>query len=45
MKMILDWVFREAEWWEFWKPMSGVPGGAILGGLLMIVGYLLKWVL
>ena len=28
---IIEWLKRDAEWWEFWHPSSGIIGGFIMG--------------
>lgn len=30
MKLIAEWWFRPAAWWQFWRPQSGAPGAAIV---------------
>lgn len=29
--MILYWLNRDAKWWQFWFPQSGISGGCIAG--------------
>ena len=37
-KQIRRWMRKEASWYEFWMPQSGVLGGFVLGSTL---GYVL----
>lgn len=41
MKFISDWLFGDAEWWQFWRPGSGIGGGAIMGVVVSILLWLL----
>jgi len=36
-KVIKAWLEKEASWWQFWLPKSGVVGGAIAGLIILIV--------
>jgi len=38
------WVFRDARWWQFWRPQSGLPGGLILGTGIYLVLRVVFWV-
>ncbi len=31
-----EWIIGPAEWWEFWKPQSGVVGG-LAAGLVFVI--------
>ena len=30
------WAFRDAEWWQFWMPQSGLAGGMIAGVVVIV---------
>jgi hypothetical protein len=30
-RLVRAWFFREAAFWQFWRPQSGLPGGVICG--------------
>lgn len=36
-----SWLERDAEWWEFWHPSSGLVGGLILGLLISTISLFL----
>jgi hypothetical protein len=27
---VKSWIYRDAKWWQFWRPQSGVRGGFLL---------------
>jgi hypothetical protein len=31
---------KPVRWWQFWNPMSGTPGGLIMGSIIILVVYL-----
>ena len=35
--MFYNWVYRDAEWWQFWRPQRGGVGGTIMGVVLFII--------
>jgi hypothetical protein len=39
-QFLIRWICDEAEWWEFWKPRSGVSGGSIVG---LLIGLAMWW--
>ncbi len=39
MKVFYKWKSREAKWYHFWRPQSGLFGGMIFG--LFIVGLII----
>lgn len=42
--MIARWWYHPARWWQFWWPMSGLPGGVVSGTLFSLtVGYFWTW--
>ena len=36
-KKILEWMSKDAEWYEFWLPDSGIVGGFIFGVIIGMV--------
>ncbi len=34
-----NWLKRDAAWWQFWRPRSGLEGGLILGGLILLAAW------
>lgn len=34
----VPWVFREAKWWQFWLPQSGIIGGLIITAIVLLIG-------
>ena len=36
-RFVSAWWRQPAAWWQFWHPMSGFPGGAILGLTLLAI--------
>jgi hypothetical protein len=34
-RLVSAWFFREAAFWQFWRPQSGFPGGVIGGVVIM----------
>jgi glycerol uptake facilitator-like aquaporin len=43
IKIIKQWMFHPAKWWEFWYPMSGPFGGATAAALAVIAFYFIYW--
>ena len=38
-RAIIEWMVRDAEWWQFWRPDSGIVGGVIFG---VIIGFIIN---
>jgi len=32
----IDWITKDAKWWEFWMPRSGFTGGMILVAIVFV---------
>lgn len=30
------WAFKDAKWWQFWRPQSGLVGGLIMGVVMIV---------
>ena len=39
---IVKWWVYPARWWQFWYPQSGLPGGVIIGAIVIIAFEALK---
>jgi hypothetical protein len=44
------WWLRDAEWWQFWMPQSGLIGGCIVGLLMWLIygvvfGAIIRWLI
>jgi hypothetical protein len=37
------WLTREAEWYEFYFPKSGLIGGLIFGAIVVIIGFTIHY--
>ena len=35
MKIITNWIMRDAKWYHFWRPQSGFIGGFIFGAIIL----------
>ncbi len=33
IQLLIYWLNRDAKWWQFWFPQSGMPGGCIAGAI------------
>ena len=41
MSIILEWMLKEAEWYQFWMPQSGFVGACIFGIVIILITLLL----
>ena len=42
MKKIVKWITTPAKWYQFWMPESGPVGGAIAGGILLFIIFVIE---
>lgn len=36
-EVLYRWSMRDAEWWQFWRPQSGLIGGVIVALLIELI--------
>lgn len=37
MRTLWNWLCKDAEWYHFWRPQSGLEGGFVMGVLVCVV--------